>query len=413
MFVTVLSHEGDIEGRASEQIVQRLEAFRFEDSDKRADSIKMTLNNEDLLFFDMGEDVLGGTLLEVQWGYIGDMSAPRRGVIKKISGSTTLTVEARAESAQMHRITRSREWSGKTRAAVVREVAAENGYAGSAVSIEETVEPYETISQMGETDAAFLTRLAGLERFQFYVDDTGLHWHSRKFESQPTHVLEWRPAPGATSIPIDSWEPQSNLARRVGRVKLKSRDPETKKEIEATATSGDVERATLAEVKEVVDPETLEGTLVREEVKRSSTDVARPSAASTPERLKREAAARYRVAERESIKMMVSVMGVPSLRAKSVVELRGCSAMFDGLYFATDVTHAFGSSGYATELVLIRDGKNTTGAPAQAGSATPGAQQQGGDRNQQTANPESEPVAVEVVDPETLQTRIEYRRPPV
>ena len=397
--LTVLDTKEDIQGRASALLADRLRGFTFEDSDKRADKASLTVDNRDLIFFEGEEDdILGGTLLEVSWGYLGDMSPPRRGIIKKVVGGEVLKVQVLAESSQLNLKGMVREWEGLTRAGVVREIAREHGYEGSSLSVEETGETYEVISQQGETDAAFLTRLAARERFKFYIDDSGLHWHSRKFDQAPRKILEYRGAPGSAAAQFETFSISSNLARRVGKVTVKGRDPLTKKEIEASATNETVDRSTLGEVIEVVDPETLGETRTI----RLATEVIRPSGASSQKRISREADARYRAAQREAVKLDLKVSGDPALRAKSVVEVRGLGAAHSGLYYVSEAVHQIDSSGYHTSLKLVRDGKGANGAETQGGSRN---RQQAPEQGKKT----NEPVEVSVVDPETLEERTEYR----
>ena len=72
---------------------------------------------------------------------------------------------------------------------VVREIAAEHGYEGEFLDVEDTGEVLDTISQSAETDARFLRRLAAREEYEYFVDDTGFHWRSRDQAGAPTHVL--------------------------------------------------------------------------------------------------------------------------------------------------------------------------------------------------------------------------------
>src|SRR5262249_309535 len=120
--------------------------------------------------------------------------------------------------------------------------------------VEDTSEVLDTIHQAAETDARFLRRLAAREEFVFFVDDAGLHWRSRNQRSAPRHVLTWYADPGRGDI--ISLSVESDLARRAGRVEVRGRDPLAKTTLESRASSATVERATLSDVLEVVDPET-------------------------------------------------------------------------------------------------------------------------------------------------------------
>ena len=136
----------------------RIIAFAYEDAERRADKAVIQLDNHDLSLFDR-EELMGGRLLDVSWGYPGHMSVPRRVVVRSVKGFETLTIEGRALSVLMDRVARTRTWTNVTRADVARAVAAEHGYEGSFVDVQDTEEVLDTIAQTAETDARFLRRL--------------------------------------------------------------------------------------------------------------------------------------------------------------------------------------------------------------------------------------------------------------
>jgi len=115
----------------------RLLSMTFEDCDGKADKLSLQLDNFDLALFDR-EDLMGGAILEVSWGYPGNMSPPKRVVVKSMKGFQALTLEGQALSALMNKQAKSRQWESKTRSDVVREVAKEAGYEGAFADIENT-----------------------------------------------------------------------------------------------------------------------------------------------------------------------------------------------------------------------------------------------------------------------------------
>ncbi|MCA9559740.1 MAG: phage late control D family protein, partial [Myxococcales bacterium] len=143
----------------------RVIGFTFEDSERKTDKVSIQLDNFDLSLFDR-EDLTGGATLEVSWGYPGNMAVPRRVVVKKLKGFTTLTVEGQATSVLMNREAKTRSWENVTRAEVARQIAEEHGYAGELVDVEDSEEIFDVLNQSGETDARFLRRLAAREEFE-------------------------------------------------------------------------------------------------------------------------------------------------------------------------------------------------------------------------------------------------------
>ncbi|HPA81451.1 MAG TPA: contractile injection system protein, VgrG/Pvc8 family [Thermoanaerobaculales bacterium] len=397
--ITLLDNERAPSGEPLD-LEGRVIAFTYEDAEKKADQVSLQLDNFDLALFERAE-LVGGATLEVSWGYPGNMAPPRRVIVKKLKGFQTLTIEGQATSVLMNREAKTRSWSNKSRSDVVKEIAAEYGYEGEFLDVEDTGEILDTINQSAETDARFLRRLAAREEFEYFVDDTGFHWRSRDQASAPKHVLTWFSDPGRGDIISVSVE--SDLQRRTGRVEVRGRNPLTKTTVESAATSATVERATLSDVLEVVDPETGATSLQE----RNATRSVHPTSASTPAAAERESAARFRRAERETVKLALQVVGDPTLRAKQVVEVRGISSLLSGKYYVTEAKHVISSSGYVVDLKLTRDG---TGARRGAGPNARGQPQGGAPNRTSPAAGAGAVTELERVDPETGRTVIEYRR---
>jgi hypothetical protein len=392
--ITLLSDERAASGEPLD-LGQRIIGFTFEDAERKADRLSLQLDNFDLSLFDR-EDLMGGATLEVSWGYPDNMSVPRRVVVKKLKGFSTLTVEGQATSVLMNREARTRNWENVTRSEVARQIADEHGYEGELIDIEDSEEVFDVINQSGETDARFLRRLAAREEFEFYVDAGGFHFHERRQNAAPTHVFTWYADPGRGDV--ISVNVESDLVKRAGKVTVRGRDPMRRATIESSSSNETADRATLAEVVEVVDPETGSTSLET----RNATASVHPTAASNEGRARRESAARFRRAERSTVKLSMQVVGDPTLHAKSIVEVRGISGLLSGKYYVTDVKHIISSSGYVCDLKLTRDGGGRRARQV--------AREQQGERNTSRPRRDGELTQVEAVDPETGATRIEYRR---
>jgi phage protein D len=103
-------------------ISDKIISFRFDDEERKADRIEITLDNHDLAEFDNPTWKQGG-VLEVTWGYPGQMSPARFGVIEKVSGGRELRVEARGLEMLMHRAKTIKVYQNKTLYQLVQEVA--------------------------------------------------------------------------------------------------------------------------------------------------------------------------------------------------------------------------------------------------------------------------------------------------
>jgi phage protein D len=302
----------------------------------------------------------------------------------------------------MNQQVKTRAWSDKSRSDVVREIASEHGFEGDFVDIGDTRDSsssLDTINQTAETDARFLKRLAAREGFEFFVDDQGFHWRARKQSDAPTRIFTWFSDPGAGDIL--SLDVESDLVRRAGRVEVRGRDPMAKVTIAASANSSTVDRSTLGDVVEVVDPENGTTSLLQ----RNATVSVHASAAATPEAAKSESEARFQQAERETIKLAMQIVGDPTLRAKQVVELRGASSLLSGKYYVTEAKHTISASGYVVDLKLTRDAGGR-----RVGAAASEVQAQGGQPNRAAPATGSAMTPIEKIDPQDGSSRVEYRR---
>jgi phage protein D len=375
----------------------RVMSLTYEDSEKKADKVTITLNNEDLSLFERS-DIVNGCVLEVSWGYPGNMARPRRVVIQKLKGFQTLTLEGVATPILHAKQGKSRAWKGKTRSQVVRLVAEELGYVDATTEIQDTTHVIDVINQSAESDAAFIRRMAAKEHFVFYVDGNGFHWHERKVNGAPTHVFEWSNDKSGT---LKGVSVESDLMRRVGRVDVKGRNPVTKATIGESGDSASVDRGTLGTVVEVVDPKSGRTALQT----RNATSTVHSSSASTPEAAKAEAKARFKKAESEAIKLTIELVGDPTLDAKKVVELRGISTILSGKYYLTEVKHTIDGSGYGISAKATRDAMG-----GRSGATGKGEQTQGGTPNRSDASKGGELTPIEKVDAKSGRTAIEYRR---
>lgn len=383
------------EGASSERVdlSNRVLSFVFEDAERKADKLRLTVDNWDLSNFD---DPIWkkGNLLEVAWGYPGHMAPARQCVIQKVTGFQTLTVEALSKAILMHKVAKCRVFENKKRSDVATQLAQENGYSGAAVDIEDSGETLTAITQARQTDAQFMKRLAEKEGFEFYIDFDGFHFHQRRLGQRPVRELHWYTAPEVGEV--ISINIENDVTAKAGAVTLRGRDPLTRKDINAKGSNSETQRESLASTIEVVDPET--GTTHLE--KRNASEDVRPVAHASGQGAKREADSRFRRAQHTTVELSATVLGDPSLLAKTVVQISGIGQRLSGKYYVKEARHKIDGSGYTVELKAISDGHSQSTGPASKGSA-----------NATTLkNPNDTALEpIERVDPETGTTHIQYR----
>ena len=390
LFVSVLP-----EGAAARRVdlSDQVLSLVYEDSEAKADKLMLSVDNWNLSSFD-DPTWKKGNLLEVSWGYPGDMAPTRTVVIQKVTGFQTLAVEAHGTAMLMNKVARCRTFENLSRADVVRKIAAENGYGPGHQDVEDTGHVLSVITQARVTDAQFLRQLAGREGFAFFVDVDGLHFHKRRLGQRPSRVLRWYTPPEVGEIL--SVHVENDVTGRPGAIDVRGRDPLSKQDIHARGSNQATQRDSLAPVIEIVDPETGATHLER----RNISEAIHTTSESTAAVAKRQADARYRDAQHLTVKLTATVIGDPSLVAKSVVELQGISQRLSGKYYVHEAKHKLDGSGYTVELSCRRDGHSQIGGPPSKGKLN---------RGNAADNDPDELRPVEIVDPETGQTHIEYR----
>ena len=182
-------------------------------------------------------------------------------------------------------------------------VARESGFNSALVLVDATDILHDTIVQSGETDAAFLQRLVQENQRHFFIDTEGLHWEKPTKCQAPMIYVHYNSMDSTvTQITFSS-----NLARTVGRVELRGRDPLRKETIRAVSHNATVERDVLADIVEVVDPDRHTTAAQHDNAKASlHPTTANDSAAATA-----ESDGRFVRAESTTLEASVTIVGDP------------------------------------------------------------------------------------------------------
>lgn len=335
-----------------EYLTRRLVSFKFYDRIKGKDRCEMVFRNEDYGMLDNPVFSKGQKLL-VSWGWSGNMNVPQRVVVQKITGRENITVMCHCMLSQLDKEKKSRMWVGSTDAEFVRDIAAEYGYTGRYAHIEETSIRHDIV-QNYKTDARFLNRLARKNGFDFWIDATGLHWHKRKVNVEPTKTYVCRVDPGRGSV-IDIPKFEVNLTKDIAKVAVYARDPRTKKEVVAYGGPNDTELESLGSEDEMGDPD--DPSLGRRANRMARVDV-RSGGMMTQEEAQREADARYTETARDRYKMEMTVVGDAQVGAKQLIALWNTADIMDGLYFLTEVVHIIENGSFTQELKGRKDAVN-------------------------------------------------------
>lgn len=335
-----------------EYLQERLISFKYFDRVKGKDRAEMTFRNEDYEMLDNPVFAKGQKLL-MSWGWIGHMTTPRRVVVQKIKGRSEVVVTCHCMLSLLDKEKVSRFLDNATDSEFVRWVAEEYGYTGNFLHIDET-KVRRDISQNYTTDARFLNRLARRNRFDFYIDSTGLHWHKRKTKATPTKTFIYKTDPVAGGI-IEPPQFDVNLTKAIAKVKVVARDPRTKREVVAYGGPNDTEIDSLGFEEEMGDPDdTNQG---RRAGRMARVDV-RSGGLMTQEEAQAEADARYLETAKKKYKMTMTIDGDPLLGAKHLIDLWGTADIMDGFYFLTEVVHTVEAGTFTQELKGKKDAVN-------------------------------------------------------
>lgn len=392
----------------------RCNSFAYEDDEKKADLLKLTLDNRDLSLFDT--DIMEkGTILHVQWGYPGNLAQARECVVQKTTGSLSLSVEAHDKGVLMNKVSHLRAFENKTRSEIVEQIAEENGYGSDLRQVQHTAVRHDVINQ-NTPDAQFMKKLADQEGFEFYVESDGLHWHERRLGEKPARILQYYLPPAVGDI-LD-FNIDNDASAKPGKITARGRDPMERKDFEATASDANTPRTTLSTKPEVeASPQPVEiinpvtgnvskayaspaanpGSSTTSAASGNASAEVRPTTATSKAAAQSEADGIYKRTQLSAVTLKLKIVGDPQLAAKSIVEVRGLGQRLSGKYYVASIKHTI-SSGYSCELTCKREGTNgKSGGAGKASAAKPNQKQP--DETKQGSNDQQGLTPVEVVNP--------------
>lgn len=350
----------------------RIMELSFTDKARGADEATIKLANEDLSLFDDPRLAEGNKLI-LQWGYAHDMRQPMEVRIKEVTGWSVLDIKcAGARELDFIAVERVRTWQNATITEVAEEVAQELGFTGQdQLDIDEgdfSVR-YEGITQSGETDYAFLQRLANSEDMVFRVDGNRFHFHPPRLGDDPQVTLTYF---------------DSNVGDFVGEPKLDKGTlgipGQVRRRGHSNANRGDTDgegsnasdrnRVQLGDMITVRNPETHAWTrraATRADLQRLNAQSSTgPTAAGTDQEAETNARRNFRRGERQSIEISATIVGRPNLRADTTIRLEGVGQKLSGNYYIEEIAHKVGN-GYTCSIKLKRNAQGASSGGRAAG----------------------------------------------
>jgi phage protein D len=394
-----LSHTGSNE---RVDVGQKVTSFTYDDEEKKADKLTLKIDNFDLTELEQST-WRKGNILVVSWGYPGAMAPERECVIQSTKGGLELHVEANGKEQLFNRSTKCRIFENMSRSAIVKQIAGEYNFSDDRLQIQDTKVVYPQITQAKLTDYQFIRDMARRERFEFFTDFDGLHFHRRNLGQKPLREFKYYIDPDDGDI--ISWTIDNDISgSKPGSVRVQGRDPDTGDDIDVTADNKSTPRDSLAPSLDVAAPADLineqtgtqtEGVISGKHP--AASEVIVHTNETTVDGATRQAQGLYQASQINAVQLSMTCWGDPDIVAKSVIKISGLGPILSGNYYITSVKHEL-TSGYVMVIKCKRDGNGkSTGAGGGApGGGAGGGADSDGTQNNKNAPPEDNAALDEI-----------------
>ena len=320
----------------------------YKDNIEEIDSFELTVNNWDAenRTFKYSDQKLfdPGQRLELSMGYYhqNDWTKMITGEITSLrptfpaSGQPTLTVSGLNLLHRLRKKKRSDSYKTKTDTQIAKEIAKHlRVKVDPPTNGKET--PYDHLFQDDQYDIVFLMERARRIDYDLYVveekTDT-IYFGPSDEQKRVTFNLEY----GKSLI---QFQPNLTTANQVAKVTVHGWNAARKQRISESVTRDQIEIKNEGKGKGQFDIANAFGD--REEI------VTTPPVESKAE-AKRVAKDTLRKIVKDMIKGTGSTIGLPDLRAGSILNITGLGERFSGRYFVTATTHTINDSGYTTQF---------------------------------------------------------------
>jgi phage protein D len=346
-------------------LTERVFTFDFDEEESKADKLELGLDNFDLSLFDDPHWRHGNTLI-VSWGYVGNMTKPRKMVIGKITGSKILKVEALAPSILMNKDVKSRCFVNTTTKQILKAISDQYGIP-IAQDLSAQVDYLRTTQQAKMTDAQFLAHLARRDGLVFHVKEDGIHFAPRNLAAAPIRLFTYYRDEGQGDV-LD-FNVENDVTMAPGRIVAKGRDPLRKEDIHEGASNTETQRPGLAPITHTVSRRDL-----TTQTAPIAQDAVILTTAPTAAIAKRQVDGKYIRAQQATVQLTLSVVGDPIVGATHVIEVHGISKRLSGKYYVKSAKHKLSATAYVLNLTCHSDGSHAPAAVVQRSKASPNTQ---------------------------------------
>ncbi|MBI5788693.1 MAG: phage late control D family protein [Candidatus Schekmanbacteria bacterium] len=380
-----------IEGeQLSSDITQKITNFVYEDCEDQDDLLEITLEGD----ITLADDPLlqEGNIISARWGYVDEWSDIKECVLKEpeyeFGDTVRVKLKAYDNGAKLKGKSSQKIWKNKTYTQIAKELA--DKYKLKAI-VDDTKEVIAGEPQGNKSDFTFLSYLADKIGYQFYIQGNELHFHKRNLNKKPLLTLTYRGKDGL----LLSFHPKVKTQGSKGEgteTKAVGFDPMAKKAVIHEANDGNTNQTVLGKKTLMVDGATGE-----EKYEAQETGKIIPCPEQTKKDNQALAESVKQNAQLDQLEAEATVIGIPTIAAKEIIEIAGVGNKFSGNYYIKQVRHEIGAGGYLMTLDLKRNA---------VGKSSEKAANSQGKENKQHGQSDTQPKMI-TVDAETGKERLE------
>jgi uncharacterized protein len=350
-----------IQGRPQGQdVIQDIIQVSYQDNIEEIDKFEITINNwnekartfkySDQDLFDPGKEV------ELWMGYYGQdlLRLMIKGEITSLrpsfpaGGQPTLVISG---LNLLHRLRTKQEsfpYEQMTDSQIARQIGQRLGLevkTDAEAAAKET--QYEYLFQDNKYDIIFLMERARRIGYDLFVEEVSQNGQASQSQlyfgpSQNVRQTAYRLTYGRS---LTQFQPNLTTANQVGEVVVRGWDAKNKQKIEATAKRSDLKTQGVGQAG---------GQATIEQAFNQRQEVVTTPVESEAEAKKLALETLEKIAK-DMIKGSGATVGLPDLRAGSVLMIDGLGERFSGRYFTTATSHSINDSGYNTQFECRRE----------------------------------------------------------
>jgi phage protein D len=340
-------------------VVGDILSVSYKDNIQEIDSFELTINNWDAKTRDFkysDSDLFDpGKELELLLGYYGgdDLRLMVKGQITSLrpafpaGGGSTLVVAGLNVLHKLRTQQESHAYEKKTDTEVAKAIADRLG-----VDLDGDPSPdekkYDYLLQDNQYDIIFLLERARRVGYDLTVKEKGKDGKSSKplilfGRSSNIRRAVYELAYGRSLI---EFKPDLTTANQVGEVTVRGWDQLNKKKIEATAKRSEIAVKGVGKAG---------GQASIEQSFNQRREIVATKPVATEAEAKTLAIRTLEENAKDMVKATGATVGLPDLRAGSVLMISGAGTRFSGRYFVTATTHTIGDGGYTTQFECRRE----------------------------------------------------------